>query len=168
MSEEYLLPLTRAEEIGKKHPRLVRAAARIAVIAQWSEIRKCLFVRHQTKGLELPGGAIEPGEAPIQTSLRELSEEAGIQLPADNRLILIDMVPVIDHRGGSWLDITYGTIVAPLQITVRQESELPVLWLTIEEIGEQVDQQLSSYKTALMALRECMKWTTLRKNREQA
>ena len=156
MSEEYLLPLTRAEEAGKKPRRLVRVAARIAVIAQWPDRRKCLFVRHQTKGLELPGGAIEPDEVPLQAVLRELSEEAGIQLPVDCPLTLIAMVPVKDHRRGSWLDIIYGTVVTPSQIPAQQKAELPVSWLTAEEIEGQVDQQLSSYTAALTALGECM------------
>lgn len=160
MNEEYLLPLTRAEEAGKKPLRLVRVAARIAIVVQWPEGYKCLFVRHQTKGLELPGGAVEPDEAPLQASLRELSEEAGIQLPVDYRLMLIAMVPVKDHRGGSWLDIIYGTMVTSLQIAAQKEAELPVSWLTAEEIERQVDQKLSSYTTALTALTECINWTS--------
>ena len=160
MSEESPLPLTRAEEAGKKPLRLVRAAARIAVVAQWPDGRKCLFVRHQTKGFELPGGAIEPGEEALEAGLRELGEEAGIQLPMDHTLTLIAMIPVTDHRGGSWLDIIYGTMLAPLQISEQQEAELSVSWLTDEEIEGQVNQQLSSYTAALMALRDCINWTT--------
>src|SRR5436305_10948833 len=105
LPDEYILPLTRAEEAGKRLPRLVRAAARIAVVMQGPPGYRCLFVRHQTKGLELPGGAVEPGETPSQASLRELSEEAGVYLPVDPWMILIDTVPVKAHRGGSWLDI---------------------------------------------------------------
>ena len=160
MSKENLLPLTRAEEAGKKPLRLVRAAARIAIIVRWPEGNKCLFVRHQTKGLELPGGAIEPGEGPLEASLRELGEEAGIQLPLNHTLTLVTMIPVTDHRGGSWLDIIYGTMVASFQISQQQEPELPVSWLTADEIEGQVDQQLSSYTAALMALRDCIRWIT--------
>lgn len=164
MSEAYLLPVTRAEEAGKKPVRLVRAAARVAVVMQWPEGYKCLFVRHQTKGLELPGGAVEPGETPSQTSLRELGEEAGIQLPASHPLVLIDMVPVKDHRGGSWLDIIYGTVVTPSQLLPQQEAELPTQWLTHDEIASQVDQRLASYATALTVLKECVNWTQIRKS----
>src|SRR5579859_6644004 len=143
MSETYVLPLTRAEEVGKKPVRLVRAAARIALVMQGSDelTSKCLFVRHQTKGLELPGGAIEFGETPLQAGLRELSEEAGIQLSATHPLTLVTMIPVIDHRGGCWLDIIYRTVVRPDEIETQQDAELPVQWLTVEEIVEQVDQQ---------------------------
>lgn len=155
MSEGYILPLTRAEEAGKKPVRLVRAAARIALVMSESdnETSKCLFVRHQTKGLELPGGAIEFGETPLQAGLRELSEEAGIQLSATHALTLVTMIPVVDHRGGCWLDIIYGTAVRSYEIETQQEAELPVQWLTFEEIMAQVNQQLSSYEAGLAALR---------------
>jgi 8-oxo-dGTP pyrophosphatase MutT (NUDIX family) len=114
--------------------------------------RVCLFVRHQTKGLELPGGAIECSETPLEAGLRELSEEAGIQLSPTHSLTLITMTPVVDHRGGCWLDIIYGTAVKPDQIETLQEAELPVQWLTAEEIMIQVDQQLSSHAASLAAL----------------
>ena len=158
MSEIYLLPLTRAEEAGKKPLRLVRAAARIAIVAQLDNEHTCLFVRHQTKGLELPGGAIEAGEKPLQAGLRELGEEAGIQLPVDHPMMLIDLIPVIDHRGGNWLDIIYGALATPLQLIAEQEAELPVCWLNAEEIKDQVDQQLSSYSAALKALSVSELW----------
>jgi 8-oxo-dGTP pyrophosphatase MutT (NUDIX family) len=159
MSELYLIPLTRAEEAGKKPLRLVRAAARIAIIAQQNNERRCLFIRHQTKGLELPGGAIEAGEKPQQAGLRELGEEAGIQLPVDHPMMLIDMIPIIDHRGGNWLDIIYGAVATPLQLIARQEAELPMCWLNAEEIKDHVDQQLSSYSAALKALSTSELWT---------
>jgi 8-oxo-dGTP pyrophosphatase MutT (NUDIX family) len=160
MKAEIVLPLTRGEEAGKKPVRLVRAAARIAIIARWPDGCKCLFVRHQTKGLELPGGAIEPREEPLEAGLRELGEEAGIELPLNQPFTLISMIPIADHRGGSWLDIIYGTMLASFQISQQQEPELPVSWLTADEIEGQVDQQLSSYTAALMALRESIGWIT--------
>lgn len=158
MSELPPLPLTRAEEAGKKQVRLVRAAARIAVVRQCNNERICLFVLHQTKGLELPGGAIEAGESPQQAGLRELREEAGIQLLHDQPLSLIDMIPIIDHRGGNWLDIIYGAKASPSQLILHWEAELAVHWLNVRQIKELVDPQLSSYNASLKAISATELW----------
>jgi len=39
---------------------------------------RAAFVRHPTRGWELPGGHVEPGEDPEAALLRELKEETGL------------------------------------------------------------------------------------------
>lgn len=152
MSEVHPLPLTRSEEAGKKPVHLVRAAVRMAIITRHTDGLRCLFVRHTIKGLELPGGAIDPCETPPQAALRELAEEAGVGLPPNHPLTLVAFIPVIDHRGGNWLDVLYAALVTPEQLIVQQEAEFPSFWLKAEDIRSQVDQELSSYEAALLAL----------------
>lgn len=152
MSESYPLPLTRGEESGKKPVRLVRAAVRIAVIIQHARERQCLFVLHPIKGFELPGGAIEAGEIPHQAALRELGEESGVQLPLHHPLKLVTFLPVVDQRGGNWLDTLYTTVVIPEQLTIQRGAEFPAHWLRAQEIESLVDRELSSYQAALLAL----------------
>jgi ADP-ribose pyrophosphatase YjhB (NUDIX family) len=153
MIDERQIPLTRAEEAGSKQIVIVRAAARIAVVVQWPEGYKCLFVQHQTKGLELPGGALEDGETAEQASRRELQEEAGVELLEEHQLTLITMTPIKDHRGCNWLDIVYATKVTPPQLITHLEAELPVRWLSTDEIKQEVNPKLSSYLSSLTALK---------------
>ncbi|WP_062309259.1 NUDIX domain-containing protein [Alicyclobacillus sendaiensis] len=40
----------------------------------------CVWVRHHERGWELPGGKVEPGEAPDAAARREAFEEAGVLL----------------------------------------------------------------------------------------
>jgi hypothetical protein len=73
-------------------------------------------------------------------------------------LTLVTMIPVVDHRGGCWLDIIYGAVVRADEVEMRQEAELPGQWLTEEEVMGQVDQQLSSYDASRTALSASKEW----------
>lgn len=155
MKDEGIVPLTSSERTGRKPLRLVRAAVRMALVAYWEEEYKCLFVQHPTKGLELPGGAVDPGETALQTGLRELHEEAGIQLPAGQHLVMLASFPLKDPLGGNWLDVIYATLVIRAQLDSQQEAEFPLHWLTAEEIANKVNPQCSSYQMSLLALQRC-------------
>ncbi|HEY1350571.1 MAG TPA: NUDIX hydrolase [Ktedonobacteraceae bacterium] len=146
------LPLTHAEAAGSKPAHIVRAAARLALVVRRTDAPVCLFVRHPVKGLELPGGAIEPGETPLQASLRELAEETGFQLLPHHRVTLAALHPVRDARGGNWLDLIYTVVTMPGSIALCQEAELPSCWLTLTEIHQQLNPQSSSSAAALAVL----------------
>jgi len=47
---------------------------------------KLLFTRHRTRGIELPGGKIEPGESSLAAAVREVYEETGAVLEGIERI----------------------------------------------------------------------------------
>ncbi|WP_411501862.1 NUDIX domain-containing protein [Brevibacillus centrosporus] len=47
---------------------------------------KLLFTRHRTRGIELPGGKVEPGENSLAAAVREVYEETGAVLDGIERI----------------------------------------------------------------------------------
>ncbi|WP_432774395.1 NUDIX domain-containing protein [Brevibacillus gelatini] len=47
---------------------------------------KLLFTRHRSRGVELPGGKIEPGESSLAAAVREVYEETGAVLEGIERI----------------------------------------------------------------------------------
>lgn len=137
------VPLTAGEAGGRKPLKLVRAGVRIAVVEASIAPRRCLFVWHPDKGLELPGGAIEPCEIPEDAARRELLEETGLCLDPHATLLPLTMVPVNDRRGGNWLDIVYWAAL-PQRPNHECPAELPIRWLQMTDVVEPLSQSLRS------------------------
>lgn len=47
---------------------------------------KLLFTRHRSRGVELPGGKVEPGESSLAAAVREVYEETGAVLEGIERI----------------------------------------------------------------------------------
>lgn len=58
------------------HPKNYRAASKhVLVIAKYK--KQWLLTEHKKRGLEFPGGKVEPGESLLQAAFREVYEETG-------------------------------------------------------------------------------------------
>ena len=68
-------------------------------------------------GWTLPAGLLRRGESPLQGCLRELAEESGLALTAD------DLTPAcpnaIVHSRGRWVDVVYDASVPASAVTLR-------------------------------------------------
>ena len=128
-------PLTAGEAAGEQRGVMVRAAARLLVFDTSNEHEpRCVLVRHPRKGIEPPGGAVDPGESALDAALREFEEETGWRLPAGCRPSFLGTMPCVDPRGGHWLDVLYvQQLDQPLEAT-GSEPELTVLRYSRNEL----------------------------------
>lgn len=55
-----------------------RPAGHVLIVPFWQG--KIVFTQHKKRGIELPGGKIEPGETAMAAAVRELYEETGASL----------------------------------------------------------------------------------------
>lgn len=89
--------------------------------------------RHRNPRWGLPGGHIDPGEAPERAALRELEEE--LELRLENAALS----HVSDYRyKGSWHRVYAASCAAPITRFDTREL-LEIGWFSVEEVQELAD-----------------------------
>lgn len=61
------------------------------------------------RGWSLPAGLLARGETPVEGALRELAEESGVRLPADQ--IRAAVPNAVVHHRGRWVDLVFEAAV---------------------------------------------------------
>ena len=77
----------------------------------------------------IPGGALAPGETPVEGALRESAEEAGIQ-PEGLEVV---GTTVLDHGAWSYTTVLART-TAPQTPTATDHESLAIAWILIEDV----------------------------------
>src|SRR5690349_11887656 len=102
---------------------------------------RILLVKPSYKDVwEIPGGAIEPGEAPRVTCRRELREELGLDLDV-GRLLVIDWLPPQDPRPDGWMFVYDGGVMSDdvaTQIKLPPDELLEWRCVRLDELDEYV------------------------------
>lgn len=80
-SDDFGLPVTLTFDPAEYRQHEAR---HVLIFAFWNG--KLLFTRHRTRGIELPGGKVEPDESSLAAAVRETSEETGAILEGIERI----------------------------------------------------------------------------------
>ena len=88
-------------------------------------------MRHHAGQIAFPGGALEPGESPMDAALRETEEEIGIRVPASAVLGTLSDIPALPS----------GYLVHPF---IALAEETPVYRLQWEEVNDMFEISLAA------------------------
>jgi 8-oxo-dGTP pyrophosphatase MutT (NUDIX family) len=71
---------------------------------------------------QIPGGIIDPGEAPHETAEREIVEELGLKIQA-RQLLVVDFAPPLGERPKPMMNLIFdgGVTTDPDQIRLQHE-----------------------------------------------
>lgn len=120
----------RANPVALVTTHAIRQAS--TMLVEHDDTVLCVWDRNY-HGWTLPGGKVEPGETPLQTALRELTEETGVVYPETVE------APVFAFSGPSltgWTVYVLRAVFHPVFLTARQkERGSPVAWLPRTELG---------------------------------
>ena len=112
----------------------------------FNDVGHVLLIRQNYGGryYALPGGAIEPGESPHAAAIREVLEEAGVEIRLE-RLIGLYTAP----SRGRWLAFAFLGVIERGRPTVVDPAEIAeVGWFDVERLPE------SLYDSARYAIKD--------------
>ncbi|WP_300676259.1 NUDIX domain-containing protein [Nocardioides sp.] len=104
-----------------------------AVVFRDAEGRVLSVRKRGTDRFMLPGGKPEAGETPVETAVREISEELGITLSTSELALLGEFESEAANEPGHLLRSTVFTWPHPVEPVVAAEIE-EARWATLDEL----------------------------------
>jgi 8-oxo-dGTP pyrophosphatase MutT (NUDIX family) len=104
------------------------------VLVRDPEAARILLLRQPPgTGWSLPAGLMDRGETPVQCAARELAEETGIKLPADQ--LRAANPNALVHTRGQWVDMVFETEIEPGdEFTVDAAEVIEAAWHRIDSL----------------------------------
>ena len=112
--------------------RLVRPHSHGALVAIWCERELLLVETSYRRCWSLPGGGIERGETAQQAAVRELTEEVGLRVRADQ---LLDPWQITERSPGGFNTVTIFTLPVQTRPELKVDGLeiVAVHWLSREQ-----------------------------------
>jgi mutator protein MutT len=152
-----LVEMAREFRASGKEPAVPRSAATVVLLRP----DRSVFLIRRLRGMAFggmwafPGGALEPGETPVDAAGRELQEETGVVVSSDSLVPWHRwLTPVFEpKRFDTWFFLTG---LPPLQEPTLPEAEASHMqWITLEEaLTQHQDGSLPMLPPTLITLTE--------------
>lgn len=107
-------------------PQCYLPPAHVLIVPFWQG--KLVFTRHKVRGIELPGGKMEPGETPLAAAVREVFEETGASLSA---IHLIGQYIIGEGENTIIKSIYRAEVESFLPISFQSDTDGPLIYSEI-------------------------------------
>ena len=97
---------------------------------------KVLLIRHNKGHWGFPKGHMEDGETEVQTAIREVKEETGLDVKIDEDKRLVE--EYITDKGRYKQVVYYEAVIVSGSITIQEEELSDARWFDFEEAKENI------------------------------
>jgi 8-oxo-dGTP diphosphatase len=137
-------------EFGAPRPGLSYPDRQAAfVVVEKAGLIALVDVAQALRGLDLPGGGIDPGETPQQAAMRECAEEAGLRVAVEGEpFVFADQYTVHSHGPVHTLGQFFEARLLGEDPALRTEEDHSLVWLDPCEAIVRLDRDAHAWAVA--------------------
>jgi 8-oxo-dGTP diphosphatase len=123
--------------------------AAVFVVVEKDGLIALVDVAQPLRGLDLPGGGIDPGETPQQAAERECAEEAGLRVAVEGApFVLAEQYSVHSHGGVHTIGQFFEARLLAEEPALRIEADHSLVWIEPQAAILRLDREAHAWAVA--------------------